>query len=159
MRQDKRQDKREFERLFERQRMTRISRILLLLVMMTAGATGAWGQTEITSLSSIEATGDYIIKSDINASGFSSSIASFSGTLTAQAKTDGTFPVISNLSVPIFTTATDAIISNIILDNISVSGSGIVGSICGTANGATRIYNCGFLSGSVGSKGGATDNP
>ena len=154
------QDKNTDMRQDKRPLMTRMSRILLLLLMMTAGATGAWGDpTEITSLSSIEATGDYIIKSDINASGFSSSIASFSGTLTAQAKTDGTFPVISNLSVPIFTTATDAIISNIILDNISVSGSGIVGSICGTAKGATRIYNCGILSGSVGSTGGATDNP
>lgn len=100
----------------------------------------------ITSLSQItdDPTGDYVITDDINASGFSS-ISSFSGTLTAQAKSDGTFPVISNLSVPIFTTATDATISNLMFKSISVSGSGPIGAVCGTADGATRIYNCGIL--------------
>ena len=120
---------------------------LILLLLMMTGVSGAWGQTptEITSLSSIGLSGDYVITADINASGFTSSIASFSGTLTARAKDDGTFPVISNLSVPIFTTATDATISNIMLKSISVSGSGPIGAVCGTANGTTRIYNCGVL--------------
>lgn len=102
--------------------------------------------TPITSLSQITVeAGDYVITSDIDASGFTTTIASFSGTLTAQAKEDGTFPVITGLKVPIFATATDATISNLMFKSISVSGSGPVGAVCGTANGTTRIYNCGIL--------------
>ena len=104
-----------------------------------------WGQTEITSLSDLEASGDFIITADIDASGFTTSIEFFSGTLTAQAKSDGTFPVITGLKVPLFTTATNATISNVMFKSISVSGSGSIGAICGTANGSTRIYNCGVL--------------
>ncbi len=112
----------------------------------------AGNPTPITSLSSLTSDGDYIITEDIDATGYST-LATFNGTLTAQAKADGTFPVISNLSVPLFTTATDATISNIILKSVSISQTGIVGSIACTANGTTRIYNCGILSGSVGSTG------
>lgn len=106
-----------------------------------------WGQTEITSLSDItnNPAGNYIIKADIDASNFSTSIASFTGTLTAQAKADGTFPVITGLKVPIFTTVSGAKISNLMFQSIAVEGSGPVGAICGTANGSTRIYNCGVL--------------
>ena len=124
-------------------------RLVVMLLLMMVMEVNAWGQTEITDLSSIGSTGDYIIKEDIDASGFSTSIASFSGTLTAQAFTSGDrkgeFPIISNLSVPLFTTATDATISNIMLKEVSISQAGYVGAICGTANGATRIYNCGIL--------------
>ncbi len=112
----------------------------------------AWAQTTITSLSTIadDLSGNYIITADIDASGFTSSIASFSGTLTAQAFTSGDhkgeFPVISNLSCPIFTTVSgSAHISNIMLKNVSVTGSGSVGAIAGTASGTSRIYNCGIL--------------
>ena len=127
-------------------------RFLLLLATMTVGTTGAWGQTptEITDLSSIGSTGDYIIKSDIDASGFSASIASFSGTLTAEANADGTFPVISGLKKPLFTATTDAKISNLMFKELAVTGSGPAGAICEIANGATRIYNCGILDGTVG---------
>ncbi|MBP5713679.1 MAG: hypothetical protein J6X07_03150, partial [Prevotella sp.] len=121
-------------------------RTILLLLIFTLGAVTSWGDpTEITSLSDIGATGNYIIKNDISASGFTTSISTFSGTLTAQAKSDGTFPVITGLTVPIFTTATGATISNLMFKSIAVSGSGYVGAICGTANGTTRIYNCGIL--------------
>ena len=114
-------------------------------MMMVMMGVNLWGQTPITSLSSIGSSGDYIITDDIDASGFTTSISSFTGTLTAQAKSDGTFPIISNLSVPIFTTATGATISNIMFKDITVSGSGSIGAICGTASGSTRIYNCGVL--------------
>ena len=102
------------------------------------------GLTPVTDLSQIGTTGDYEIVSDINASGHTS-LASFTGTLTARAKADGTFPVISGLTVPLFTTATDATISNIMLQDVSISQTGYVGAICGTADGTTRIYNCGIL--------------
>ena len=114
--------------------------------------------TDITSLSSITSNGDFVITADIDASGYTT-LATFTGTITAQAKSDGSFPIISGLTQPLFGTATDATISNIILSGVEISQDGIVGAICGTANGATRIYNCGILDGSVGSTGSATDNP
>lgn len=110
-----------------------------------------WGQTrtEITSLNQIGTTGDYVITADMDATGFTTSIASFTGTLTAQAFTTGDrkgeFPVVSNLSVPIFTTATNATISNIMLKGVGISQSGLVGAIACTADGSTKIYNCGIL--------------
>ena len=126
--------------------LTSALRTILLLVMMVVVVGDMCGQTTITSLSQIDSsTGDYIITTDIDASGFTTSIATFSGTLTAQAKADGTFPVISGLKKPLFTTATGATISNLMFKSISVSGNGPVGAICGTANGSTRIYNCGVL--------------
>ncbi len=126
---------------------------LLVLLLMLLGTVGAWGQTTITSLDDItDPDGNYIIMDDIDARGYST-IATFTGTLAAQAKSDGTFPVISNLTVPLFTTATNATIRNIILDDVNISQVGKTGSIACVANGATRIYNCGILSGSVGSTG------
>ena len=123
-----------------------------LLLMFVLGINTAWGQTEITALSQItDANGNYIITDDI--SGGAPGVSTFSGTLTAQAKADGSFPVISGLSAPLFTTATNATISNIILDQVSISQGGKTGSIACTADGTTSIYNCGILSGSVGSTG------
>ena len=122
--------------------MTSLRLIVMMLLMMGVGE--VLGQTTITSLSQITASdGNYVITADI--SGGTSGVSTFSGTLTAQAKADGTFPVISGITQPLFTTATDATISNIMFKSIAVSGSGPVGAICGTANGATRIYNCGIL--------------
>ena len=117
-------------------------------VMMVMLGVNMWGQTaisDVAGLNAMTATGDYVITADIDASSFSTSIASFSGTLTAQAKSDGTFPIISNLKVPFFTTATDATISNIMLKSVRISQTGSVGAIACTANGTTRIYNCGIL--------------
>ena len=101
----------------------------------------------ITSLDDINPDVDdiYRITEDIDATSFTTSITSFSGTLTAQAKSDGTFPVISNLSVPIFKTVTGATISNIMLKSVGISQAGYVGAIACTANETTRIYNCGIL--------------
>ena len=135
------------------QKRDTISRLLrrVLPLFLSLIVIKVWGQsTPITSLSQItSSSGDYVITADIDASGFNNSIASFTGTLTAQAKNDGTFPVIRNLSVPIFTTATGATISNIMLKNVTISSSGYTGAICGTANGTTKIYNCGILPGTI----------
>ena len=110
---------------------------------------GAVAQTDtITSLDQINDPNHpatrYIIKQDIDASSFVS-LGAFTDTLTAIAKADGTFPVIRNLKHPIFTTATGATISNIMLQNVTISQGGVVGAIVCTADGATRIYNCGIL--------------
>ena len=140
--------------------MSRLKHMIVFccLALLLAFLPAAKAQTTISSLTSLASTGSFVIVDDIDASDFTTSIASFTGTLTAQAKSDGSFPVISNLSVPIFTTATDATISNIILDAVSISAGGSIGAIACTANGATRIYNCGILSGSVGSTGTSSAN-
>ena len=140
----------------------RVARTAMLFLMMVC--VNVWGQTpteitDLAGLNGITADGNYVIKNDINASSYTPTLnGAFTGTLTAQAKADGTFPVITGLTKPLFTTATGATISNIILDNVEISQSGIVGAIAGTANGATRIYNCGILSGSVGSTGSASSD-
>lgn len=73
----------------------------------------------------------------------------FSGELKSIAKADGSYPVISGLSHAIFNTVDGGTVKNVILDNVSVSGSGNVGAICNEATGASRIYNCGVLGGTV----------
>ena len=110
--------------------------------------------TSITSLAGItSATGDYIITADIDASDFSESIASFSGTLEAEINPATKMPNrIKNLSMPIFTTLTGTV-KNLVLEDVSISSgdaSGKTGAIACTANGSARIYNVGILSGSVG---------
>ena len=85
------------------------------------------------------------LTASITVNGSSSVTTAFTGTFTAQADGNGNYPVISGLTHPIFTTATGATISNIMLKDIAISQPGYVGAICGTANGATRIYNCGIL--------------
>ena len=117
---------------------------VLLTLMLTAGAGSLLAQTPITSLNEISSsTGNYIITQDIT--GGTPGVSTFSGTLTAQANSDGIFPVISGISQPLFNTVSGATISNITFKEIQVSGNGPVGAICGTANGATRIYNCGIM--------------
>ncbi len=118
--------------------------IVFLTLMLTAGAGSLLAQTPITSLNEISSsTGNYIITQDIT--GGTPGVSTFSGTLTAQANSDGIFPVISGISQPLFNTVSGATISNITFKEIQVSGNGPVGAICGTANGSTRIYNCGIM--------------
>lgn len=109
--------------------------------------------TDITSLASIGATGDYVITADIDASGFST-IASFSGTLEAAIDPATHMPYrITNLATPLFTTLTGTV-KNLVIENVSIVGNtGNTGAIACTANGAARIYNVGILGGSVGGTG------
>lgn len=87
----------------------------------------------------------YKVVADFDASGFSGAIADFSGTF------DGGFYTISGLTSPLFATTSGATIKNVVLDKVNITGgTGNVGAIAGTASGATRIYNCGVLSGTIG---------
>ena len=132
---------------------TRLRLVMSILLLLTLGSGSVWGQaTEITSLSQItDANGNYIITGDI--SGGTPGVAAFSGTLSGQAKADGTFPVISGLSAPLFTTLTGTV-KNLVLESVGISGhDGNTGAIACTANGAARIYNVGILSGQVGGTG------
>jgi len=69
----------------------------------------------------------------------------FTGTFEGTAKEDGAFCVISGLRKPLFSSTSDAVIKNVILQDVQISESGNVGAIVGEAGGYTRIYNCGIL--------------
>ena len=108
--------------------------------------------TSNTSTVTYNEGGTYLLLDDIDASvlanlytGSQETGKEFAGTFKGVAKADGTFPVIRNLDHPLFATATNATISNIMLQNVGIKQAGYVGAICCTANGTTRIYNCGIL--------------
>ena len=75
-------------------------------------------------------------------------VANFSGFL------DGNGHHITSLSAPLFTTLTNATIRNLTIDDATISQSGSVGAIAGTADGGTVIYNVGLMNGSVSSTDG-----
>lgn len=58
---------------------------------------------------------------------------------------DGGFYTISGLRQPLFSSTSGAVIKNVMLKDVQISGSGAKGAIAGIANGYTRIYNCGIL--------------
>ena len=104
----------------------------------------------ISNLSQLEAVSSHpgdlcILAADINASGFSSSISNFTGVF------DGGYHTISGLSKPLFDNLNGGTVKNVVFDpNTTVSGNG---AICNEADGATKIYNCGVLSGTVSGSG------
>ena len=135
----------------------RVARVTIAMLMLILCANSIIAQTPITSLSSIATSGNYIITSDIDASNFSSSIASFNGVLEAAIDPSTNMPYrIKNLSVPLITTLTGTV-KNIVLENVEISGGTDVGAIAcnmtGTSANTAVIYNCGILSGSVSGSG------
>ena len=108
--------------------------------------------TDVAGLNAMTATGNYIIQADIDASGFTT-INSFSGTLEADINPTTHTPFcIKNLSVPLFNTLSGTV-RNLVLDNVTISGTGNTGAIACTANSTARIYNVGILGGSVSGTG------
>lgn len=82
----------------------------------------------------------YKVTNNFSAAGCSAVSVNFTGTF------DGGLYTISDLSNPLFTSASDAIIKNVILDKVGIrSQAGNVGAIVCEAKGYTRIYNCGIL--------------
>lgn len=91
---------------------------------------------EITSLEDItDMYGYYKLTADVSAP---EQIAEFHGHL------DGDYHKITGLTHAIFNTVIGAKISNLILEDVAISGD-IVGAIANTATGNSRIYNCGIL--------------
>ena len=89
--------------------------------------------TEITNVD-----GRYQLTSDITATNGLN--------ITFTGEFDANLHTISGLTTPLFTTITDAVIKNVKLKEVNiVNHSGNTGAICGTANGDSRIYNCGIL--------------
>ena len=105
----------------------------------------------IGDLSQLEAISSHpsdlcILTADIDASNFSASISGFTGEF------DGSYYTISGLTKPLFDNLNGATVKNVVLDpNGTVSGNG---AICNEAEGATKIYNCGVLSGTVSGSSG-----
>ena len=95
----------------------------------------------ITSLSEIsDPSGNYQITQDIDATSFTNSISTFSGTLEAAISPVTHMPYrIKNLSVPLFTTLTGTV-CNLAIDNVAISGTGNTGAIACTANGASIMW-------------------
>ncbi len=112
---------------------------LCCLVLLCATTLSA--QTLISSLSQItNMSGNYKLTGDISAGGNATISGTFRGTL------DGGMYTIDGLTAPLFETVEDATICNLMLSNVQIAGNtGNTGAITGTANGATRIYNCGLL--------------
>ena len=101
--------------------------------------------TEVSSSSQItNMHGSYILASDFTSSGsIGTADNPFKGII------DGNLNPLT-LNYPLIDFAEDAIIKNVILDNVSISGNdnGNAGAICCEATGDTRIYNCGVLASS-----------
>ena len=81
----------------------------------------------------------FFVLNDIDASAYNTTVETFTGVI------EGNGHTISYLTKPLFETATGAVIHDLALKDISVSAEGHVGAIAQTADGATRIYNCGIL--------------
>ena len=143
----------------KRDTISRLLRHALPLLLLTLVAGRAWGQG-ITSLDDItDPNGTYTLASNFSTTGtpandIGSSSNPFKGTIDG-----GLVTITGTWNKPLFDYVEDAVIKNVIIGNASVSGSACVGAIAGTASGATRIYNCGILDGSVRSTGAYTDNP
>ena len=92
--------------------------------------------SEITDMS-----GNYILLEGFSSTAPIGSLEEpFMGTI------DGDMVTISGLDHPLVAYAADAVIKNVILDNVSISSNAdAVGAIANVAKGYTRIYNCGIL--------------
>ena len=85
-------------------------------------------------------TKTYVLACDVDASVFANLKSGvFKGTL------DGDMYTISGLTEPLFASTNNAVIKNVMLQNVKIKQDGPVGAIVGTASGYTRIYNCGIL--------------
>ena len=98
-------------------------------------------------LQNISADGNYILTRDIDASGLTTSLSEFSGTL------DGNFHKIYNLSKPLFSSINGGTVKNLMLEDVNITTGTNVGAIAcevtGTSSNIASIYNCGIMSGSV----------
>ena len=99
----------------------------------------------IDMVNSDGASYSYKITNDITLSSLDEILESFTGELKGVVKADGSLPVISGLNHAIFRTINGGTVKNIILDDVTISGSGNKGAIANEATGASRIYNCGVL--------------
>ena len=107
--------------------------------------------TDISSLSEITSSGGaYRLTADVSYT--APGVTTFSGILDCNNKT------ISGLTAPLFNTLTNGTVCNLNISDANISQDGQVGAIACVANGGSRIYNVGILSGSVSSTSTSTAN-
>lgn len=107
---------------------------------------------------SYNSNGYYMLTADVSASDLSalftgSGATPFEGIFEGVAKTDGTYPIISDLNNPLFAKINGGVVKNVILEDVTISGGTNAGAIANVAEGASRIYNCGVNGGSVSGSG------
>ena len=99
---------------------------------------------DISSLSEItEPDGLYRLTEDVTASSGPNLSSPFTGLLDCNYKT------ISGLTSPLFASTDGAVIKNAKFSNVNITTGNHVGAVTGEASGATLIYNCGVLDGSI----------
>jgi len=81
----------------------------------------------------------YRLMANLSVSGTTAINTTFTGTF------DGNFHKLTNLGHPIFNTINGGTVKNLMLKDVSITGSGNTGAICNEATGASRIFNCGIL--------------
>lgn len=101
-----------------------------------------------SEIDSDDMSGNYVLAPDFTFTSNYTSLGTeskpFKGTI------DGQLNAITAPSVPLVAYASaSAVIKNVILEGVSITTGENVGAICNVADGGTRIYNCGVLSGSV----------
>ncbi len=115
------------------------------------GTTTPYPVMSVSDLAYIAQSGNgsknYQVQNDIDASGFNSNITGYSGTF------DGNFYTISGLSRPLFSTINGGTVKNVRIANVNIASGTDVGAIAGSVSGASKIYNCGVLGGSVSGTG------
>ena len=88
----------------------------------------------------VDMSRSYVLASDFTSTApIGTAEAPFTGVI------DGQLNTFSGFTNSLVAYANSAVIKNVILKNVSISGSGNVGAICNEARGYTRIYNCGIL--------------
>ena len=88
----------------------------------------------------VDMSRSYVLASDFTSTApIGTAEAPFTGVI------DGQLNTFSGFTNSLVAYANSAVIKNVILKNVSISGSGNVGAICNEAKGYTRIYNCGIL--------------
>ncbi len=96
--------------------------------------------TIVEKASDIKSAGGYFILKD----GFDIDVSIGTAEAPFTGIIDGKLRTISSPSTALVAYADSAIIKNVIVDNVIISGD-TVGAICNVAKGQTRIYNCGVL--------------
>ena len=105
----------------------------------------------VTMANSTGAGEKYKVVDNFTVSGNTAVSTTFTGTFEGGFDDEsGEYFTITGLRQPLFNSTNNAIIKNVILDNVIISSGTNVSAICGEATGDTRIYNCGVLSGSIG---------
>lgn len=87
--------------------------------------------------------GSYVLGADITGAGAFPTIGTESAPFTGSL--DGAGYTISGLTQPLFGTTNNAVIHDINLKQVNISGSDTLGAVVCVAKGYTRVYNCGIL--------------